>query len=134
MAGLKLSWSDNAIQNLSKFPEKVVDILIMQSQLSQAKIANAAKADHAAGAHEQGRYVSQTGILSQSIVPGPITVTPKGVEFSVNASASYAGYVEGEAGMKKTDVGVYPFLHPAAEKELPFFIARLRVAMEGVRF
>lgn len=132
MAGLKITWTENVIKNLSDFPSKVISVLVMQSQLSQAKIANAAKADHGAGAHDQGRYVSQTGILSQSIIPGPVTITETGVEFSVIAAVSYAGFVEGEPSMKKSDVGVYPFLKPAAENELPFFIARLRQSMEGI--
>lgn len=129
----KLSWKENVISNLSKFPDKVVDVLIMQAQISQAKIANAAKANHGSDAHAQGRYESQSGILSQSIIPGPVTVTKTGVTFEVIAGVKYAGYVEGEDSMKTTNVGVYPFLKPAADMELPYFIARLRIAMEGIK-
>lgn len=131
---IKLNWSKNAVENLSKFPDKVVGILIQQAQISQAKISNAAKADHGADAHGQGRYVSRSGDLTKSIIPGPVTVTADGVEFTVIAQIGYAGYVEGEKGMKTTDIGVFPFLGPAAQTEMPFFIARLRLGMEGIRF
>ena len=127
-----VSWKENVVQNLSKFPNNVVQILVMQGQISQAKIANAAKAGHDADAHAAGRYVSRTGILSQSIIPGPITVTDDGVEIKVIAAVKYAGYVEGEESMKSSGSGVYPFLKPAAENEMPYFIARLRQALEGM--
>jgi hypothetical protein len=133
MAGFKLTWKDNIVTNLSKFPDTVVNILVRQAQISQAKIANAAKANHGADAHSMGRYESQTGILSQSIMPGPVTVTPTGVEFKVIAAVKYAGYVEGEESLKSTKIGVYPFLKPAAEEEMPFLIARLRQSIGGTR-
>lgn len=133
MAGFKLSWKENVISNLSKFPDKVVSVLIMQAQISQAKIANAAKANHGADAHSQGRYVSRSGNLTQSIVPGAVTVTPTGVAFTVVAGMKYAGYVEGEKDMKDTAIGVYKFLEPAAEMELPYFIARLRQAIGTIK-
>ena len=132
MAGLKLSWKENVVKNLSKYSKEVVAILVMQSQLSQAKIANAAKDNHGADAHSQGRYESQTGILTQSIQPGKLIVTDGGVSFEVVAAAGYAGYVEGDPSMKSTPIGVFPFMKPAAEEELPYFLARLRQAMEGV--
>lgn len=111
----------------------VVQTLVQQGQISQAKIANAAKAGHGADAHSSGRYISRTGILSQSIIPGRLTVTDKGVDFEVVAGVGYAGFVEGDPAMKRTDVGVYPFLRPAAEDELPYFIARLRQAIGGMK-
>ncbi len=132
MAGLKLTWKENVVKNLSKFSDEVVNILVRQSQISQAKIANAAKANHGSDAHSQGRYESRSGILTQSIQPGPLTVTDKGVSFEVIAAVGYAGYVEGEPSMKSTKVGVFPFMRPAADEELPFFIARLRQSMESV--
>ncbi len=131
--GIKLSWRENVVQNLSKFEDKVVQILIMQGQISQAKISNAAKANHGEGAHGANRYVSQSGILSQSIMPGALTVTETGVAFEVIAAVKYAGYVEGEKNMKATDIGVYPFMKPAADEEIPYFLARLRQALEGIR-
>lgn len=133
MGAIKLSWSGNAVENLSALPKSTVQLLIMQAQISQAKIANAARAGHDASAHGNNRYVSQTGNLTQSIIPGPVTVTDDGVEFSVLAQASYAGYVEGEPSMKSTAKGVYPFLNPAALDEVPFFLARLRLGLEALK-
>lgn len=131
--GMKLSWRQNVVQNFSRFSAMVVQTLVQQGQISQAKIANAAKAGHGADAHSSGRYISRTGILSQSIIPGRLTVTDKGVDFEVVAGVGYAGFVEGDPAMKRTDVGVYPFLRPAAEDELPYFIARLRQAIGGMK-
>lgn len=133
MSGFSLNWSGNAVENLSSFPKATVAVLITQSQISQAKIANAAKFGHSQGAHASGRYVSQSGNLTKSIMPGPLTVTEDGVEFSVIAGMSYAGYVEGEESMKSTTKGVYPFLKPAADDEVPFFLARLRLAIEAIK-
>jgi hypothetical protein len=135
MAGAKISWSGNAVQNLSNFPDKVVNLLVVQSQISQAKMTNAARANHGPDAHGQGRFISRHGGsgLVGSIMPGPVTVTETGVEFSVIARAPYAGYVEGDPNMKKTDIGVYPFLQPAGENELPEFIARLKLGIAAIK-
>lgn len=122
------------VKNFSKFSGNLVAGLITAIEKTQAKVVNHARANHGYNAHQQGRFQQRpgqhTGNLIKSIIPGIIEIDDKGVVGHVDARADYAGYVEGDPRYKNSNVGVYPFLGPAAEANRKYFYDRVREALK----
>jgi hypothetical protein len=77
--------TDKLVANLSKIEKNIVQEIVWGAQAVQAKTINDARGYVPTGV---------TGALSQSIQPGPITVTDDNVEAVVEANADYASFVE----------------------------------------
>lgn len=112
---------EQLVKNFSQFSSRVVDAIVTQTEVIQARVANFAKSNHP--------YTDRSGNLTNSIQPGEIHVTNKGVEAEIAARMSYASYVEGGTSRAKP----FPFLHPAIVAHVGEFRNRIQMAIRNTR-
>lgn len=123
-SGVELLGREQLVRNLSEFQKNVVRAIVIQVEITQIRIKEAAQADHGAGAHAQGRYVSRTETLSRSIQPGRVYVKDNEVSAEMRAGdafANYASFVEKR----------YPYLGPAIRQYQNEFVDRVRRAVKA---
>lgn len=95
------------LRNIVEYQGRVLEAVVVATQMSQARIANQAKADHP--------YRDRSGNLTNSIQPGDIEISENGVTAFVEARMAYASFVEFGTSRAKA----YPFLTPAMLAEIP---------------
>ena len=109
------------VKNFSDFHDKVVDAIVAQTEIIQARVANFAKSNH--------HYTDRTGNLTNSIQPGEIFVKNNVVEAEVAARMTYASYVEGGTSKMRA----FPYLHPAIVAHAGEFRSRIQMAIRNTR-
>jgi HK97 gp10 family phage protein len=118
---------EQLVQNLSKFKKDLVDRLVSATEMTQAAVQADARSRHGHDAHAQGRFITHSGGLEQSINPARVKLTDKFIEGEVVARMPYASYVEQGTSRNRP----FPFLAPALIAQQEPFKARLRTALKG---
>jgi hypothetical protein len=107
---------------MSSWKDALAMRIVAQVEIIQSKVVAHARKGHGKSAHGQGRFVTQTGGLEESIQPGKVYITDNVVRGVVEARMPYASFVEGR----------YPFMFPAIAAHSAEFRQRLS-KVAGVR-